>query len=69
MSLQMYYDNKTITDHSLFGDHHHPKILDIDFQHGFTLAIRNIVWGLGYRSNPRHERRHVTVSLSPIRSP
>src|SRR5207237_10555164 len=29
MSLQMYYDNTTINDHSLFGDHQ--NIFDIQF--------------------------------------
>jgi len=57
MSLQMYYDNTTITDHSLFGDHQ--NILDLDFQHGFMLAILAICMGLGYgrsttRTTPVH---------------
>ncbi len=49
MSLQMYYDNTSITDHSLFGDHQ--NIFDIDFQHAFHVGdSQQFVWGLGYRS-------------------
>jgi len=49
-SLQMYYDNTTITDHSLFGDHQ--NIFDIDFQHGFHAGdSQQFVWGIGYRDS------------------
>jgi len=43
MSLQMYYDNTTITDHSLFGDHQ--NILDLDFQHGFHVGDSQQLYG------------------------
>ena len=64
MSLQMYYDNTTITDHSLFGDHQ--NILDLDFQHGFHVGdSQQIVWGLGYRSIRDKNDSSFTVSLQP----
>ncbi len=64
MSLQMYYDNTTITDHSLFGDHQ--NILDIDFQHGFHVGdSQQFVWGLGYRSIRDKNDASFTVSLQP----
>ncbi len=64
MSLQMYYDNTTITDHSLFGDHQ--NILDIDFQHGFHVGdSQQFVWGLGYRSIHDKNNSSFTVSLQP----
>ena len=64
MSLQMYYDNTTITDHSLFGDHQ--NILDVDFQHGFHVGdSQQFVWGLGYRSIRDKNDASFTVSLQP----
>jgi iron complex outermembrane receptor protein len=64
MSLQMYYDNTTISDHSLFGDHQ--NILDIDFQHGFHVGdAQQFVWGLGYRSIHDKNDASFTVSLQP----
>jgi len=64
MSLQMYYDNTTITDHSLFGDHQ--NILDVDFQHGFHIGdSQQFVWGLGYRSIRDKNDPSFTVSLQP----
>ncbi len=64
MSLQMYYDNTTITDHSLFGDHQ--NILDIDFQHGFHVGdSQQFVWGVGYRSIRDKNDASFTVSLKP----
>src|SRR6184192_818513 len=64
MSLQMYYDNTTITDHSLFGDHQ--NILDLDFQHGFHAGnSQQFVWGLGYRSIHDKNDASFTVSLQP----
>ena len=49
MSLQMYYDNTTLSDNSLFVDHQ--NLFDVDFQHGFHLGdSQQMVWGLGYRS-------------------
>jgi len=64
MSLQMYYDNTTITDHSLFGDHQ--NILDIDFQHGFHVGdSQQFVWGLGYSSIRDKNDASFTVSLQP----
>ena len=62
MSLQMYYDNTTITDHSLFGDHQ--NILDVDFQHAFHVGdSQQFVWGLGYRSIRDKNNPSFTVSL------
>ena len=64
MSLQMYYDNTTITDHSLFGDHQ--NILDLDFQHGFHVGdSQQFVWGAGYRSIRDKNDASFTVSLQP----
>src|SRR2546425_9133624 len=64
MSLQMYYDNTTITDHSLFGDHQ--NVFDIDFQHGFHAGdSQQFVWGLGYRSIHDKNDASFTVSLQP----
>jgi iron complex outermembrane receptor protein len=66
MSLQMYYDNTTITDHSLFGDHQ--NVFDIDFQHGFHAGdSQQFVWGLGYRSIRDKNDPSFTVSLNPNR--
>src|SRR5256886_8230773 len=62
MSLQMYYDNTTINDHSLFGDHQ--NIFDIDFQHTFhTGDSQQFVWGFGYRSIRDKNDPSFTVSL------
>jgi len=64
MSLQMYYDNTTISDHSLFGDHQ--NILDVDFQHAFHVGdSQQFVWGLGYRSIHDKNNPSFTVSLRP----
>src|SRR2546421_3243352 len=64
MSLQMYYDNTTINDHSLFGDHQ--NIFDIDFQHAFhTGDSQQFVWGFGYRSIRDKNDPSFTVSLQP----
>jgi iron complex outermembrane recepter protein len=64
MSLQMYYDNTTISDHSLFGDHQ--NILDLDFQHAFHVGdSQQFVWGLGYRSIHDKNNPSFTVSLTP----
>jgi len=64
MSLQMYYDNTTISDHSLFGDHQ--NILDLDFQHAFHVGdSQQFVWGLGYRSIHDKNDASFTVSLQP----
>src|SRR5438477_77868 len=64
MSLQMYYDNTTINDHSLFGDHQ--NIFDIDFQHTFhTGDSQQFVWGFGYRSIRDKNDPSFTVSLQP----
>src|SRR4030081_1351529 len=63
-SLQMYYDNTTITDHSLFGDHQ--NIFDIDFQDGFHVGdSQQFVWGLGYRSIRDRNDPSFSVSLQP----
>ncbi|HWO32603.1 MAG TPA: TonB-dependent receptor, partial [Candidatus Acidoferrum sp.] len=64
MSLQMYYDNTTTVDHSLFEDHQ--NIFDIDFQDSFHAGNRQqFVWGLGYRSILDHNDSSFTVSLQP----
>src|SRR5256884_4091493 len=64
MSLQSHYDNTTISDHSLFGDHQ--NILDLDFQHGFHVGdSQQFVWGLGYRSIRDKNDPSFTVSLQP----
>src|SRR5260370_4613802 len=60
----MYYDNTTISDRSLFGDHQ--NILDIDFQHEFHVGdSQQFVWGLGYRSIHDKNNPSFTVSLQP----
>jgi iron complex outermembrane recepter protein len=64
MSLQMYYDNTTTVDHSLFEDHE--NIFDIDFQDGFHAGSRQqFLWGLGYRSILDGNDSSFTVSLQP----
>ena len=64
MSLQMYYDNTTIADNSLFVDHQ--NIFDLDFQHGFHVGdSQQFVWGLGYRSIRDRNDPSFSVSLQP----
>src|SRR3989442_11260408 len=64
MSLQMYYDNTTIADNSLFVDHQ--NIFDMDFQHGFSVGdSQQFVWGLGYRSIRDRNDPSFSVSLRP----
>ncbi len=64
MSLQMYYDNTTIADNSLFVDHQ--NIFDMDFQHGFHVGdSQQFVWGLGYRSIRDRNDSSFSVSLQP----
>src|SRR5438876_4698586 len=64
MSLQMYYDNTTIADNSLFVDHQ--NIFDMDFQHGFRVGdSQQFVWGLGYRSIRDRNDSSFSVSLQP----
>src|SRR6266702_4353609 len=64
MSLQMYYDNTTIADNSLFVDHQ--NIFDMDFQHGFRVGdSQQFVWGLGYRSIRDRNDPSFSVSLRP----
>jgi iron complex outermembrane receptor protein len=66
MSLQMYYDNTTIADNSLFVDHE--NILDLDFQDGFHVGgSQQFVWGLGYRSIRDRNDSSFSVSLQPNR--
>src|SRR6266850_7255 len=63
-SLQMYYDNTSTVDNSLFVDHQ--NIFDIDFQHGFHAGhSQQFVWGLGYRSILDRNDSSFTVSLQP----
>jgi iron complex outermembrane receptor protein len=64
MSLQMYYDNTTTVDKSLFVDHQ--NVFDMDFQHGFHVGdSQQFVWGLGYRSILDRNDSSFTVSLRP----
>src|ERR1700720_1921873 len=64
MSLQMYYDNTTIADNSLFVDHE--NIFDMDFQDGFHVGdSQQFVWGLGYRSIRDRNDSSFSVSLQP----
>jgi iron complex outermembrane recepter protein len=64
MSLQMYYDNSTIADNSLFVDHQ--NIFDLDFQDGFHVGdAQQFVWGLGYRSIRDRNDSSFSVSLQP----
>jgi iron complex outermembrane recepter protein len=64
MSLQMYFDNTTIADNSLFVDHQ--NIFDVDFQHGFHVGdSQQFVWGLGYRSLRDRNDPSFSVSLMP----
>ena len=64
MSLQMYFDNTTIADNSLFVDHQ--NIFDVDFQHGFHVGdSQQFVWGLGYRSIRDRNDSSFSVSLQP----
>jgi iron complex outermembrane receptor protein len=64
MSLQMYYDNTTTVDNSLFVDHQ--NIFDVDFQDGFHVGeSQQFVWGLGYRSIRDRNDSSFTVSLQP----
>jgi iron complex outermembrane recepter protein len=64
MSLQMYYDNTTIADNSLFVDHQ--NIFDMDFQQGFHVGdSQQFVWGLGYRSIRDRNDSSFSVSLQP----
>jgi iron complex outermembrane receptor protein len=64
MSLQMYFDNTTIADNSLFVDHQ--NIFDLDFQHQFHVGdSHQFVWGLGYRSIRDRNDPSFSVSLQP----
>jgi iron complex outermembrane receptor protein len=63
-TLQMYYDNTTIADNSLFVDHQ--NIFDLDFQQGFHVGdSQQFVWGLGYRSIRDRNDSSFSVSLQP----
>jgi iron complex outermembrane receptor protein len=64
MSLQMYYDNTTLSDNSLFVDHQ--NLFDMDFQDGFHIGnSQQMVWGLGYRSIMDRNDPSFSVSLQP----
>src|SRR6202162_3065305 len=64
MSLQMYYDNTTLSDNSLFVDHQ--NLFDVDFQDGFHRGdSQQMVWGLGYRSIMDRNDPSFSVSLQP----
>jgi iron complex outermembrane receptor protein len=63
-SLQMYYDNTTISDNSLFVDHQ--NLFDMDFQHASHIGdSQQLVWGLGYRSISDRNDPSFSVSLQP----
>jgi iron complex outermembrane recepter protein len=64
MSLQMYFDNTTMADNSVFVDHQ--NIFDIDFQHGFHVGdSQQFVWGMGYRSLWDRNDPSFSVSVMP----
>jgi iron complex outermembrane receptor protein len=64
MSLQMYYDNTTLSDNSLFVDHQ--NLFDVDFQDGFHVGdSQQMVWGMGYRSIMDRNDPSFSVSLQP----
>src|SRR3982075_1138173 len=64
ISLQMYFDNTTLSDNSLFVDHQ--NLFDIDFQDGFRLGdSQQMVWGLGYRAIIDRNDPSFSVSLQP----
>jgi iron complex outermembrane recepter protein len=64
MSLQMYFDNTTMADNSIFVDHQ--NIFDIDFQHGFHVGdSQQFVWGMGYRYLRDRNDPTFSVSLTP----
>jgi len=64
MSLQMYFDNTTLSDNSLFVDHQ--NLFDVDFQDGFHVGdSQQMVWGLGYRSIIDRNDPSFSVSLQP----
>jgi iron complex outermembrane receptor protein len=63
-SLQMYYDNSSITDNSLFADHE--DIFDADFQDEFHVGdSQQFVLGLGYRSIWDRNIPSFTAGLQP----
>lgn len=64
MSLQTYYDNRSITDNSLFADRE--GTFDADFQDQRSLGeSQQLVWGLGYRSIRDRNTPSFTVALQP----
>src|SRR6202140_5017500 len=64
MSLQMYFDNTTLSDNSLFVDHQ--NLFDVDFQDGFHVGnSQQMVWGMGYRSIIDRNDPSFSVSLQP----
>ena len=66
-SLQMYFDDTNIAEHSLFTDHE--KVFDIDFQHSFHPSqSQAFIWGVGYRSIGDSNDSSFVVSLQPSHS-
>jgi iron complex outermembrane receptor protein len=66
-SLQVYFDNTNISEHSLFTDHE--KVFDIDFQHSFHPSeSQAFIWGVGYRSIQDSNDSSFVVSLQPNHS-
>jgi iron complex outermembrane receptor protein len=47
LSLQAYYDSSRRDDAVLYRPHE--DVADVDFQHAFSLAGQQLVWGAGYR--------------------
>jgi iron complex outermembrane receptor protein len=63
-SLQMYFDNTSISENSLFTDRQ--TIFDIDFQHSLhPTESQTFIWGLGYRSIQDSNSSSFVVSLLP----
>lgn len=66
-SLQVYFDNTSVLDNSLFRDHE--NVYDVDFQHDIHVGeAQELVWGLGYRSIQDSNGSSFTVSLQPSHS-
>jgi iron complex outermembrane recepter protein len=64
MSLQMYFDNTTMSDNNIFVDHQ--NIFDIDFQHGFRAGeSHQVMYGFGYRYIRDSNDPSFTVAVMP----
>lgn len=66
-TLQVYFDDTNVVDHSLFTDHE--NVYDVDFQHDIHVGeSQELVWGLGYRKIQDSNGSSFTVSLQPSHS-